>query len=100
MGNGSQGINVVNAPKFEKDVKQMQQISTKYKLLPMVSGRPSRPGMSAHNVFDDKGIPAMFIYSVGGSMEWRNLNDTAEALPLTKFAEMQNLMVRFLETIR
>lgn len=99
MGNGVEGIKVVNGQKFEGRVKEMQKISTSYKLLPKVESAPTRR-ISNHTIFDEKGIPAVFVYSLGGTINYKNLNDTPETIPFTKFANTQNLMVRFLETIK
>lgn len=99
MGNGVEGIKVVNGQKFEGKIKEMQKISTSYKLLPKIESTPTRR-ISNHCIFDEKGIPSIFIYSTGGAVNYKNLNDTPETVPFTKFANTQNLMIRFLETIK
>lgn len=99
MGNGVEGIRVVNGNKFEGKVKEMQKISVGYKLLPKIESVQSRR-ISNHTIFDEKGIPSVFIYSLGGTVNYKNLNDTPESIPFTKFANTQNLMIRFLETIK
>jgi Iap family predicted aminopeptidase len=98
-GNGIEGIKVVNGAKFEDQIKQMNKINAYYKLLPKVEPAPTRR-ISDHCVFDEKAIPSMFIYTLGGTVAYHNLNDTPANLPFTKFANFLNLMIRYLETIK
>jgi hypothetical protein len=98
-GNGSEGIKVVNGPKYPAQLAQLSKINAYYKLLPKIDSRATAP-ISEHSVFDEKGVPCFFIYSLGGSMAYHNLNDKPELVPFTKFANYQNLMIRFLETFK
>lgn len=98
-GNGSEGIKVVNGPKYPALLTQLTKINAYYKLLPKIDSRATAP-ISEHSVFDEKGVPCFFIYSLGGSMAYHNLNDKPELVPFTKFANYQNLMIRFLETFK
>lgn len=95
-GNGSEGIKVVNGPKYPGWIDQMKKINAYYKLLPKIDSRKTAP-ISEHSVFDEKGVPSFFIYSLGGSMAYHNLDDKPEMVPFTKFANYQNLMIRFIE---
>ncbi len=99
MGNGSDGIKVVNGDSFEDYLKTMKKISTEYKLLPNIDSRRSAP-ISDHYIFEQKGVPSMFIYSLGGSFAYHNMDDSPSNVPFTKFKEIQNLMIRFIETIK
>lgn len=99
MGNGSDGIKVVNGDSFEDYLKIMKKISTEYKLLPNIDSRRSAP-ISDHYIFEQKGVPSMFIYSLGGSFAYHNMDDSPSNVPFTKFKEIQNLMIRFIEKIK
>ena len=57
--------------------------------------------MNEHWFFKDKGIEkSFFIYSVGGFYNYHNLKDNPDLLPYTRFAEMNSLFIRYLETIK
>ena len=47
---------------------------------------------SDHAPFSEKGVKAFFIYTLGGTTAYHDVNDTAENLPLTKFTELFQLI--------
>lgn len=98
-GNGSRGIRVVNGQRYSYYINEMQKIAKQYELLPAVTPMKNVE-MSDHYTFSDKDFPCIFLYSLGGSTAYHNLDDTLEMLPYTKFREFQNLMIRFIEKIK
>jgi hypothetical protein len=51
---------------------------------------------SDHCPFVQKGIPAIFIYTMGGVSYYHDVNDRAETLPLTKFDELYRTLVQLI----
>ncbi len=92
VGTGSEGITVVNGatePLFDK----LSEINEEHSLLAEVKPR----GVSCnsdHCPFSKKGVPAVFIYTRGPEfMEYHNIYDRPENLPMTAFWELGRLMI-------
>ncbi|MBQ4357802.1 MAG: M28 family peptidase [Paludibacteraceae bacterium] len=100
MGNGSKGIKIVNGAQHPEVVAPIQKIAKQYKFVPDVEAKKDAK-MNEHWFFKDKGIEkSFFIYSVGGFYNYHNLKDNPDLLPYTRFAEMNSLFIRYLETIK
>ena len=99
MGNGSGGIKIANGKNHQDLMQRMVKIARDYKLVPDVELKLSSK-ISESYLFKELEIPSFFIYSVGGSLDYKNMNDTPQMLPYTRFAEMQSLVTRFIETIK
>ena len=99
MGNGSDGIKVANGKNHPDLMQRMVKIAHDYKFVPDVELKMSTK-ISESYLFKELEIPSFFIYSVGGGVNYNNMKDTPQMLPYTRFAEMQSLITRFLETIK
>jgi aminopeptidase YwaD len=98
MGTGSEGITVVNATKFRDEYKQLLAINKDKGYLKTVAERGESCN-SDHCPFYEKGVPAIFIYAMGGEFtEYHNLDDISQKLPFTKYNEIFNLLIDFLNT--
>ena len=53
---------------------------------------------SDHHHFSEKGVPSLFIYSMGGPGYYHDVFDTAESLPLSRFNEVTRLLLDFTAT--
>ena len=53
---------------------------------------------SDHYHFSENGVPAFFIYTLGGIKAYHDIDDTYEKLPLTKFSELFQLITKFLDS--
>ena len=53
---------------------------------------------SDHCPFVQRGVPAIFIYTLGGVAYYHDVLDRAETLPLTEFADLHALLRDFIAT--
>ncbi|HEY1040090.1 MAG TPA: M28 family peptidase [Bacteroidia bacterium] len=94
MGTGDEGITVVNATEFKTDFEQLKKLNEEQKLLTLVKPR-GRAANSDHYWFTEKGVPAFFIYTMGGIKAYHDVYDIAATLPLTRFEELKKLLLGF-----
>lgn len=96
LGTGDEGITVVNATKFPEHYKRLSQLNEEKKYLPAIKSRGPAAN-SDHYFFTEKGVPAFFIYTMGGISAYHDIYDKAETLPLTKFKEVFRLLTDYVE---
>jgi aminopeptidase YwaD len=94
MGNGEEGITVVNATEFPQAFAALQQINTKQQLFPVINSR-GKAANSDHYFFTEKGVPSFFIYTLGKRKDYHDINDIASTLPLYKINELVELLKAF-----
>ncbi|MCD6067813.1 MAG: aminopeptidase [Bacteroidetes bacterium] len=94
LGTGDEGITVVNATEYKNDFELLKQINENGKLLPLVKSR-GKAANSDHYWFTEKGVPAFFIYTMGGIKAYHDVYDIGKTLPLTKYTEVKKLLVEF-----
>ena len=92
MGTGDEGITVVNGTLHKKQFKKLTKINKKKEYLPKIKIR-GRAANSDHFWFSQKGVPAFFIYTVGGIQAYHDVYDRAETLPLTEFDDLHNMII-------
>ncbi|HRE24694.1 MAG TPA: aminopeptidase, partial [Bacteroidia bacterium] len=51
---------------------------------------------SDHYYFSEKGVPAFFIYTLGGVTWYHDVMDKSETLPLTKYNNVFQLLKSFI----
>lgn len=95
LGTGDEGITVVNATEFKKEFDILKAINEKNKLLTLVKPR-GKAANSDHYWFTEKGVPAFFIYTMGGIKAYHDVYDISRTLPLTKFSEVRKLLIEFI----
>ncbi len=93
-GTGSEGITVVNATSHEQQFKWLQQINEKYKLLKTINAR-NNAANSDHYWFTQKGVPAFFFYTMGGSTAYHDIHDKAATLPMDRQDQLMKLVTEF-----
>jgi len=99
VGTGSEGITVVNGTKFEKQFKLLKDLNDKNNFLKAVVQR-GESCISDHCPFYEKGVPAVFIYSMGSeNTEYHNINDNPNKLPFTKYNELFKLLTVFVNEL-
>jgi aminopeptidase YwaD len=99
MSTGEEGMMVVNATVFPKQFSLLQQLNKQYGYLPVIKSR-GKAANSDHYYFSEKGVPAFFFYTLGGTTtEYHNPKDTADTLPLTKFKEVMALITAFVKAL-
>lgn len=96
MGTGSEGITVVNATENPKQFSWLEKINKKKGYLKQVKKRGKSPN-SDHHWFQENGVPAFFIYTMGGVTHYHDIKDRPETLPLTKFNELHKFIRDFVK---
>jgi len=95
VGSGSDGITVVNGDTMHTIYDKLVQINDTNKYLKTVKKR-GQSCNSDHWPFFQKGVPAVFIYSMGSEFtEYHNIYDISQKLPLTKYNEIFRLLTDF-----
>lgn len=97
-GTGDEGITVVNATAQQKFFDRITAINAEQGLLTNV--KPRGPACNSdHCPFVEKGVPAVFIYTMGGISAYHDVEDRPETLPLTEFDDLYRLLLEALKTI-
>ncbi|NND78063.1 MAG: M20/M25/M40 family metallo-hydrolase [Flavobacteriales bacterium] len=95
MGNGDEGITVVNGTIFEEQFKWITSINKEKGLLNKVKIRGPAAN-SDHYWFTQKGVPSFFIYTMGGSKAYHDVNDNFDNLNFEEFPDLFVLITEFL----
>jgi hypothetical protein len=94
-GNGEQGVMAVGGKTFtglyEKFVALNRRLQATHKL----DARPNAPN-SDHYPFTQKGIPALFFYTLGGPPHYHDVYDRPDGLSLHAFFRFRNLILEAL----
>ena len=98
MGTGIDGIQVVNGSVFQSQFDKLVAINTKKNYLPQIKIR-GKAANSDHYWFSEKGVPAFFIYTLGGIKAYHDIDDKATTLPLTEFEDCFRLLTLFVSEL-
>jgi len=98
MGSGEEGITIVNATLFPKAFKKFKKINRKGKLLSNVKSRGPAAN-SDHYFFTEKGVPAVFIYTMGPNKHYHDIFDTYEELSFAEYDDLIELLKQFVKKI-
>lgn len=99
MSTGEDGLMVVNGSVYPRQFTLLQQLNQQHQWLPQIKSR-GKAANSDHYYFTEKGVPAFFFYTLGGTTtEYHHPNDKPETLPLTKFTEVFALIKAFLAAL-
>jgi len=97
VGTGSEGITVVNASKFRDAYSRMVKINADNEYILTVKERGESCN-SDHCPFYEKGVPAVFVYSLGKEFtEYHNPDDQSIKLPLSEYNDIFRLMRDFMD---
>ncbi|MBC5775657.1 M28 family peptidase [Pontibacter sp. KCTC 32443] len=99
LGTGDEGIMVVNGSIHPKEFSLLQTINSQENYLPQVKMR-GRAANSDHYPFSERGVPAFFFYTLGGTAAYHNTQDHSRQLPLTKFKEVFRLITDFAKALQ
>ena len=99
MGNGAEGVMVVNGTINPSEFQLLKTINDKEKYLPEVKIR-GKAANSDHYWFAQSGVPAFFFYLMGPYPFYHDVNDQATALPLTNFEQAFMLFQSFISQLQ
>jgi aminopeptidase YwaD len=93
-GTGDEGITVVNATEFSNQFTILNAINDSAHYLTKINAR-GKAANSDHYWFTEKGVPAFFLYTLGGIKAYHDVFDKAETLPLNEYEDLFKLIVAF-----
>lgn len=94
VGTGETGITVVNATLYPKEFALLNQINAAHQYLVKINAR-GKAANSDHYFFSEKGVPAFFTYTTGGTKAYHDVNDRPGSLPLTAYNNLFKLFIDF-----
>ncbi len=95
LGTGEDGIQVVNGSIHRDKFDRMVAMNSDNDWLKQVKIRGSMC-KSDHCFFHEKGVPAFYIYTLGGVAFYHDIYDKSETLPLTEFEDIMQLLIHFI----
>lgn len=97
MGFGEEGLTVVNGTLFPSEFETLTAINTDQELLQKIKLRGPAAN-SDHYWFTQKGVPAFFIYTLGGNTAYHDVFDRYENLTFAEFRDLFKLITTFIST--
>ena len=94
LGTGDDGIQVVNGSVYQSHFDKLVAINQQKNYLKDIKIR-GKAANSDHYYFSEKGVPAVFIYTLGGIKAYHDIDDKAATLPLTEFEDCFRLITDF-----
>lgn len=98
MGDATDGISVVNGKKHEAEYKTLTELNTAaengFSFKEVRQGGPA--ANSDHYYFSEKGVPAFFIFTMGGKGYYHDIWDKAENVTLKNVPALNSLLKRFI----
>ncbi|MBL8009918.1 MAG: M28 family peptidase [Flavobacteriales bacterium] len=99
LGTGEEGITVVNATAHQEVFDRMVAGNTATGRLAQV--KPRGPACNSdHCPFVKRGVPAIFIYTLGGIAAYHDVFDHAETLPLTEYHDVYLTLVDLINGLK
>lgn len=98
LGTGSEGITVVNATKHEKEFELLKKINTENDFLTAIKPR-GEAANSDHYWFSQKGVPAFFIYTLGGAKAYHDVDDKFGSPDFSEFEDVSSLLKKFIQQV-
>ena len=99
LGTGDDGIMVVNATAQQPAYDLLVKINGKKNYLKEVKSRGPSCN-SDHCSFVKRGVPSIFVYTLGGIAAYHDVLDKAETLPLNEFADLHFLLRDFIDQLK
>ena len=98
VGTGDDGITIVNGAEEEyKDIWNLfEEINVENEFFTVIKARGAAAN-SDHYPFNKMGVPAIFIYTMGGKTYYHNPKDKIETLTFTGYDELFQLLIKFVD---
>ncbi|HWD86609.1 MAG TPA: M28 family peptidase [Mucilaginibacter sp.] len=94
LGTGEEGITAVNATIYPREFAMLRQANDDGHYLVKVASR-GKAANSDHYWFSEKGVPAFFIYTMGGIKAYHDVYDISKTLPLNEYNHLFRLIIDF-----
>jgi hypothetical protein len=98
MGSGIDGITVVNAKDNATEFDLMSGLNEELELLPAIKSR-GQAANSDHYYFAEAGVPAIFIYALGGSKAYHDVFDVSSNLTFDEYSDIFKLLTHLVEKL-
>jgi aminopeptidase YwaD len=98
LGTGDEGIMVVNATVYPKEFNLLKELNTIGKYLPKINSR-GKAANSDHYWFTEKGVPAFYMYTMGGIKAYHDVFDISKTLPLNGYNGVFKLLTGFVKEL-
>mgnify|MGYP001075426876 CR=1 FL=1 len=98
MGSASKGIAVVNGKKYLQIIDKLSEINTEKNLVERIKIR-GQAANSDHYWFAEKGVPAIFIYTMGSITAYHDVYDTHEVVDWERYPEVFKLITEFVSAL-
>ncbi len=96
LGTGEDGLMVVNGQVHPEAFGQLARLNTAGQYVPALKARGAAAN-SDHYFFSMRGVPAFFLYTLGGSSAYHDVHDRPEGLSLVGFEGAFRLILDFVE---
>ena len=94
MGNGEEGITVVNATEFPNAFALLQKLNAEKQYLSAINSR-GKAQNSDHYWFTEKGVPSFFWYTLGKRKAYHDVEDIAATVLLVEANDLIRLILDF-----
>lgn len=94
LGTGDDGIMVTNGAVLTREFEKLNTINNEKHYVKEVKKR-GKAKNSDHYWFTEKGVPAFFIYTLGGIKAYHDVDDIEKTLPLTDYGDVFRLLRDF-----
>jgi len=98
LGTGDDGVMIVNGAILPQQFEMLEKINAENNYVTAIKKR-GKAANSDHYWFTEKGVPAFFMYTMGGITAYHDVDDVAKTLPLTKFEDCFRLIRDFLDEL-
>ena len=99
MGSGDKGFAVVNGSIFPNWLDKLKGVNEQLPVPFETIKVRGEAANSDHYWFSRNNVPAFFIYTMGGSSAYHDINDTPDIITLSRYTEMFDLLTRFMGKI-
>lgn len=99
MGTGDDGITIVNGKSNPNEFNLFNKINEENNYLKKIKLR-GKAANSDHHWFDQKGVKSIFIYTMGGSKAYHDIQDSGSNLTLFKYNECFKLLRDFIKNYK
>jgi Zn-dependent M28 family amino/carboxypeptidase len=98
MGSAAEGIAVVNGKKYPQMIEKLSAINSEQNLVGRIKVR-GQAANSDHYWFAERGVPAIFIYTMGNITAYHDVYDTSQVVDWAKYPEVFTLITEFVSSL-